>query len=156
MSRPYFEDAWKAFERVNIPPAQVGSVIGGKVQSNINSGDFENACAIRLSYVLNQCGCPVSHYDDLSYVSGADGSWHIFRVRDALTYLQRVWGNPDVVVRQTESKALLSAKAGVLLFEVSGWNNASGHATLWDGDRCSDKDYFDIAIKCSLWRLPRR
>jgi hypothetical protein len=39
--------------------ASVGKMIGGKVAENINSsgsGQFTNACAIRMSYALNYSG----------------------------------------------------------------------------------------------------
>ncbi|MFP6791216.1 MAG: hypothetical protein VB954_14640 [Thalassolituus sp.] len=63
MKRPNIEDAWKAFKEVYDDVGKtvsgVGTKIGGKVDYNINKipqgqGRFENACAIRLSYVLNQ------------------------------------------------------------------------------------------------------
>jgi hypothetical protein len=37
----------------------------------------------------------------------------------------------------------LAGKKGLILFEVKGWNDALGHATLWDGTRCYDHCYFN-------------
>lgn len=40
--------------------ADVGRIIGGNVGQNISGGYFENACPIRMSYVLNATGFPIS------------------------------------------------------------------------------------------------
>jgi hypothetical protein len=55
-NRPTLSQAFYAFSDVNKSVSEVGSFIGGKVDYNINKltkeeGRFENACAIRLSYV---------------------------------------------------------------------------------------------------------
>lgn len=41
---------------------------------------------------------------------------------------------------------------GILVFGVQ-WSDASGHATLWDGIRCSDHCYFPVAMEASIWFL---
>lgn len=52
------------FERVkNLTVSQVGTFIGGKIEENIKSGSFQNACAIRLSYAFNYSGLPISRVD---------------------------------------------------------------------------------------------
>lgn len=35
-----------------------------------------------------------------------------------------------------------AGKTGVLIFDVSGWGDASGHVTLWNGRDCGDTCYF--------------
>ena len=32
--------------------------------------------------------------------------------------------------------------AGIIVFKVSGWGDASGHVTLWNGNDCGDSCYF--------------
>ena len=61
MARPSFNNAWAAFMAVKIPVAEVGKKIGGNVQRNIEMpvGGFENACPIRMSYVLNNTDFPI-------------------------------------------------------------------------------------------------
>jgi len=56
MARPVFLLAWNKFREVQLPVAEVGLKIGGKVGQNIAAGIFENACPIRISYVLNMTG----------------------------------------------------------------------------------------------------
>ena len=69
MGRPNFQAAWSAFARVNVSVAEVGKLIGGKVEANIADGTFANACPIRISYVLNETGSPM-HRGKFAAVSG--------------------------------------------------------------------------------------
>jgi len=71
--RPFFGAAWAKFIEVNVPVADVGKKIGGKVEQNIASGVFQNACPIRMSYVLNYTGVPIPR-TGYAVVSGADSS----------------------------------------------------------------------------------
>lgn len=54
----------------------------------------------------------------------------------------------------------MSEEHGVILFEVSGWQDASGHASLWDGSGCYDHCYFNQdganyrTNRASFWSLP--
>jgi hypothetical protein len=53
----------------------------------------------------------------------------------------------------------LAGKNGVILFEVSGWSDAAGHATLWNGTTCYDHCYFNepgatyATDKANFWSL---
>jgi len=67
---PNLNKATNKFKHVDICAEEVGKFIGGKVYYNIHTltkaeGRFENACAIRLSYVLNN----------------TELKFHIFRVK---------------------------------------------------------------------------
>lgn len=129
----------------------VADAIGGKVKANIDSGVFENACAIRMSYVLNNSGIPILTAGATS-VSGADGRRYIYRVKDLAPFIEARLGKPDED-NARPSPQLLKGKKGIVLFDVGGWSNATGHATLWDGSNCSDKCYFDQAQRVLFWEL---
>lgn len=152
-SRPQFVQASASFNAVYGDGSlnHVAEAIGGKVKANINSGVFENACAIRMSYVLNNTGIPVVA-GGASTVSGADGRRYIYRVKDLAPFIETRLGKPDTDARKPSPK-LLQGRKGILLFDVAGWSNASGHATLWDGSKCSDKCYFDQAQRVLFWEL---
>ena len=146
-SRPAFNAAWAASMRIYDaadPSGNVATIVGGKVAQNINRpGGWENTCAVRMSYILNQCGLhipPLTHHT----VRGADGSSYFFRVKDLIKFLKQEWGDPDVVDQYPPSGGgALIGKKGVVLFEVAGWADASGHATLWNGALCYDHCYFN-------------
>ncbi len=137
MSRPTFHTAWAAFLEINVPVDQVGKKIGGKVQQNIDSGIFQNACPVRMSYVLNKSGRPITRGAGYEVVSGADSSLYLYRVNEMLDYLTRTLGKPDKTVASPQP-ADFAGLRGILVVKGHGWSNARGHVTLWDGSRCSD------------------
>lgn len=134
----------------------VGKTIGGKVKQNIELGvkdplhGFTNACAIRMSYSLNYSGVIV-HRGSWKTVSGADRMWYIYRVSDLLGFLEFSFGKPDKTVKNPRPNDFIGKK-GILIFKVN-WSDASGHATLWNGNNCSDHCYFPVALEASIWLL---
>ena len=134
----------------------VGDKIGGKVDYNINTltaeqGRFENACAIRMSFVLNKVGVKIPFMKGKT-VSGGKGNWYLYKVKDLIKFLHDTFGEPDVVINQpTASK--FSEHKGILVVEVSEWVDASGHATIWSGIQCTDHCYFPQSNKGYLWTL---
>ncbi len=142
MKRPDFKSALAFFTTVRGDGSvkAVGDLIGGKVKQNIDAGTFTNACALRMSYVLNMSGDVISLQDGAS-VTGADGKRYMFRVRDLRQYLLKHFGKPDLTVNNPEAKDLAGMQ-GIVAFDIEGWSDASGHVTLWDGATCSDHCYF--------------
>lgn len=159
-NRPKFALARQAFREVYDEAGKtvsgVGTLIGGKVDYNINAltpeqGRFENACAIRMSYVLNKTGNKVPFISGQT-VSGGAGDWYIYKVKTLILYLKKKFGEPDLTV-DTPKAADFHEKKGILVFDVTQWVDASGHATIWDGNTCSDTCYFPIAKRAYLWQL---
>lgn len=141
MQRPSFGPAWIRFSEVNISVSQVGALIGGKVKSNIEKGIFQNACPIRMSYVLNYTGISIPANSGYAAVSGKDKKWYIYRVNDMIRFLEERFGKPDITER-SPTPAKFSGKKGIMVILGNGWNNARGHVTLWNGDICSDSCHF--------------
>ena len=162
MGRPTFQAAWNAFVAVRVPVRAVGKLIGGNVQVNIEMPDgFENACAIRMSYVLNKTGFPIRKTSKFRMVSGGDRQQYIYRVDDMLAYLEQHLGRPDKTVHAPRPVAFAKMR-GILVVKGHGWSGAQGHATLWDGQQCVDRCHFAndpengtfVPKTTSLWRLP--
>lgn len=47
---------------------------------------------------------------------------------------------------------------GIILFEVSGWGDATGHFTLWNGSKVAHGDYFKpkgsaVLKGVKLWKI---
>ena len=156
--RPYFLTIWGEFATIygDGKVTSVGAKIGGKVQENIDLGakdpklGFTNACAIRMSYSLNYSSVTVSR-GTWNTVSGADGKWYIYRVTDLVSFLKHSFGKPDKTVKNPKPRDF-SGMRGIIVFDVQ-WNDATGHATLWDGSTCSDHCYFPVAFEASIWLL---
>lgn len=136
MVRPKFALAWARFAEVHLSVAEVGSKIGGKVGQNIASGVFENACPIRMSYVLNYTGVPIPRAG-YHVSSGADRKWYMYRVPEMMLFLERTFGTADAT-HQRPTTQDFAGQQGILAVRGTGWNNAVGHVTLWDGRTCSD------------------
>jgi hypothetical protein len=145
--RPMFINMLSAYPKGSAE--DVFDLIGGKVKAN----NFTNSCAIRLSRSLNYSGHPVSYIPPNLTVSGGDKNWYIYRVTEIVKYLTIKFGPPDIVVKNKPYQPELRGKKGIIVFEVDGWDDASGHATLWDGNFCSDKCYFPLSKKVMLWTL---
>ena len=148
MIKPNFATAWAAAIDIYDPAdaaERVAMVIGGQVDRNIHSSDpalrWVNTCAVRMSYILNKSGALVPKITDQT-VSGADGHQYFYRVKDLINYLKKEWGQPAIVKYPQPGGGTLAGKKGVILFEVSGWSNAQGHATLFNGSTCYDHCYF--------------
>ena len=134
--RPFVGAAWAKFSQINVSVADVGKKIGGKVEQNIRSGDFQNACPIRMSYVLNYTGVPIPR-TGYAVVSGADGKWYMYRVNDMMTFLEKTFGVADKSARAPKTSDFAGLK-GLIVVKGNGWLNARGHVTLWNGASCSD------------------
>ncbi|SHM88731.1 Type VI secretion system (T6SS), amidase effector protein 4 [Pseudomonas asturiensis] len=149
MIRPSFSSAWAASQRIydaQNPSGKVATVIGGTVAMNVNSRDpnvrWVNTCAVRMSYILNYSGSLIPRIAGET-VSGADKRWYFFRVKNLIAYLERQWGEAETVKYPAADGGPLAGKKGLILFEVSGWSDAQGHATLFDGSNCYDHCYFN-------------
>jgi len=148
---PSFNAAWAAAQKIYVagsldPSVKVAEVIGGNVAKNINNPNPEqrwsNTCAVRMSYILNYSGLLIPAISGQT-VSGADHKRYFYRVRNLITFLRQQWGNPEIVSYPPSGGGTLAGKKGLILFEVSGWSDAQGHATLFNGSICYDHCYFN-------------
>ncbi|HDY98286.1 MAG TPA: hypothetical protein ENH72_07320 [Pseudomonas sabulinigri] len=71
----------------------------------------------------------------------ADGLPYILRVNDVIAFVRHNWGEPDQTFAPSEHSQLNGLK-GLIVIDVQGWNDASGHVTLWNGTATGDgSDY---------------
>ncbi|KVU54197.1 cytoplasmic protein [Burkholderia ubonensis] len=166
MTRPGFTVAWATSQRIydtKDPSAKVANLIGGYVEKNINNPDpkqrWSNTCAVRMSYILNHAGLIIPAIRGQT-VSGADKRQYFFRVKDLIAFLEQRWGKPEIIKYPPSGGGTLASKKGIVLFEVSGWDDAQGHATLFDGKACYDHCYFNEpearyrTDRANFWSLP--
>ncbi len=166
MARPSFNTAWAASMRIydaTDSAKKVADTIGGNVALNVKNPNpkerWDNTCAVRMSYILNQSGFPVPRIAGQT-VTGGDNRQYFYRVRDLIAYLRTQWGAPEVVSYPPAGGGALADKKGIILFEVEGWNDAAGHATIWNGSGCYDHCYFNEpdanyrTPRANFWSLP--
>ncbi|MDR2208740.1 MAG: hypothetical protein LBE22_07210 [Azoarcus sp.] len=140
--RPNFQRAWKFFSLMNVSVASVGKRLGGKVRDNINiqeedKGKWKNACAVRMSFVLNNTGFPIKE-GKYPTVSAQIKGLYIYRIDDMISYLRDTFGDPDIAVNRSPKPEDFSGMQGILVVTGDGRGDARGHVTLWDGSACSD------------------
>jgi hypothetical protein len=149
------------------------------IGKHVNNSAYKNLCAIRLSYSLNRSGLkipkqtPLKWYKaDFSVVEGGDGFYYGHGVVEMFHYISEKYGKPDIEIPgpfgiwkngiiSQDPGALISvtvppgfkSKKGIIIFLVSIWKDAQGHASLWDGEKCSDNSYFEFADRVMLWEV---
>jgi hypothetical protein len=147
IKRPRFSDLWAHYP-LNLPAGDTYKLVGGAAYElyKSNPEGYANACALRLSRALNYGGMPIG---GLGYrVKGGDGKEYHLRVKDTIAFLKKNLGTPDISIKpngQNRQKDFANKK-GIIVFIVSGWRDASGHATLWNGSICGDKCYFNDSV----------
>jgi biotin carboxyl carrier protein len=166
IQRSNFRLAWNIFSLMNVNVNSVGKRIGGKVQENIDipekeQGKWTNACAVRMSLILNNTGFPIKQ-GKYPTVSGKMGGFYIYRLNDLISYLKDIFGEPDIVVNRIPTPDDFSLMKGILIVTGNGGGDASGHATLWNGSTCPDacrlagdeRNETFKPTKAVLWVLP--
>jgi hypothetical protein len=137
---PSFQALWDAY-----PKGESGAVkelIGG----NVNLGWVTNTCAIRVSRALNYGGDPIRDTGaGVNTIRGGDGKRYIYRVAELRSYLTHKYGPPEII------RSPGAGKRGIIIFEVSIWSDATGHADLWDGNTCGGSCYWPQANEVVLW-----
>ena len=138
------------FARVKeLPPSQVGSIIGGKVEVNIKANILQNACAIRLSYAFNYSGMPISQYDG-KVSSGKDNKWYLYRVEDMKNFVKKHIGGTPI---KGQSAIDFKGKRGIIIFTNCNWSDATGHIDLFNGQEVEGKGYFNKCDTAILYEI---
>lgn len=145
VARPRFQDLWQSYP-VGMAAADVYKLVGGNAYDLYlgNPNAYANACALRLSRSFNYGGMRISRQHTGYKVRGGDGLPYYVQVKAILAFIESNWGQPEKAVAPAgrDLTADFQGKTGVLAFMVSGWTDASGHVTLWDGNACGDSCYF--------------
>ena len=145
IKRPKFDEVWRHYP-VGKPAGEVYQTVGGNAYElyKENPTGYANACALRLSRAFNYGGLTITSSATGYKVKGGDGKSYLLRVKDMIAFVKANFGAPDkkVVPKGLDKTHDFIGKRGVLIFTVSGWGDASGHVTLWNGGDCGDHCYF--------------
>ncbi len=149
-----FDQMWSAYPCPGGPASAAKEAIGGRV----NQPAITNTCVVRVSRSFNYSGnlIPNRSSDEIVTVPGADGKQYALRVREFTRYLKRKYGRSDLEHDYPEPGGgpvppQLQGRQGVIIFEVEGWSDATGHADLWDGAACRHSSCFNRASRVMLW-----
>ncbi len=133
----------------SVYPTGTSSSVKTKIGGGVAGGWVTNTCVIRISHCFNKCGEPIPRgYPGLTTTFGAGGKRYAFRVTEFKTYLENKYKPADISGSQRSDVA---GKQGIIMFDVDGWSDATGHFDLWNGSECRGSDYFDNAHAVYLW-----
>jgi len=65
-------------------------------------------------------------------------------------YLSEKYGNPEKLT-PAEHEEKLQDRKGIIIYEVNGWADATGHADLWDGNKCVYQGYGSVSHNVYFW-----
>lgn len=163
MILPTFQSLYSNYPGSNYTSAQVRDLIKGEILTHTPS--FSNTCVIRMSRAFNYANTgklfdiPENPSGMLTY-KGEDKLNYAIRVAEFNTFLRHKYSKPTIVLTKKNGVYDLSSLknvSGIIKFDVTGWNDATGHFTLWDGSSCvycGDHNYFEMkqTVSISLWK----
>ncbi|NRS89922.1 hypothetical protein HNQ02_002856 [Flavobacterium sp. 7E] len=155
VTRPKWIDMIKNYPDSSVDVDTLYQDIGnGLLEMYQKNSAWANTCAFRMSKGLNYSGFKLPYNNTKYRSTGSKGGVHIgsdklnywYRVKELGKYLEEHLGTPEFdeklkVAKLGETKEKLSLQnfdklkklKGIIMFKVSGWSDASGHFTLWDG-----------------------
>jgi hypothetical protein len=129
-------------------PTGSSASVKAKVGGNVNMGWITNTCVIRISYAFNKSGEPIPNgWPGLATARGGDGGRYAYRVSEFKPFLEKKYKAADLSGGRSE----VAGAKGIIMFDVDGWSDATGHFDLWDGSSCAGSEYFDKASRVYLW-----
>lgn len=140
------------------PALQSAEQIKIQIGGDVNQEHYKNTCIMRVSMALNYTNHPIpSDREVFRTKKGKDGKWYGLRVDEFWNYLLKNYGKPTVSERRPKDKPIsiekFSGIRGIIGFRVP-FKGATGHFTLWDGDKLlydGGYDYFTNATEAALW-----
>jgi len=153
--RPNLQVMWENY--LYDRPEGIWGEIGGKVEVNgnlpLDQGKWTNACAVRLSYMLNKAGHKIPRGGDNTTVSGGNKDQYYYRVTDMERYLLGVYGAPDVAITDGTGNSFdLPPEPGIVLMDFPD-SSFTGHVTVWNG--AGTVDGAEIGgYRVLFWSLP--
>ncbi|MCR9161570.1 MAG: type VI secretion system amidase effector protein Tae4 [Nannocystaceae bacterium] len=140
---PPFDLLWKHYPTGS--SEEVKRFIGG----GAGGAWVTNTCVIRVSHSFNEAGSPIpANYPGLTTTYGKNNKRYAFRVAEFKPYLDKAYKRPEI---NGTGRNDVHGKKGVIMFDVRGWSDATGHFDIWDGRNCAGSEYFDKAHAVHLW-----
>ncbi|RAJ17035.1 T6SS effector amidase Tae4 family protein [Olleya aquimaris] len=154
LEKPTWKTMKASYPGKELPPFDLYKEIGGnmpnyKSAEELSRSPYANSCAFRMSRGLNLSGVilPKRFTPNQLVRRGKDKNYYWGRVKELYPIMKEKLGEPDLnnklksanygEVKQGLSDLEMTEyknKKGIIMFEVSGWGDATGHFTLWDGN----------------------
>jgi hypothetical protein len=108
----------------------------------------DNTCVIRMSQAFNYAGKihEIPRSKHMLTVRGKDNKNYAVRVQEFIQFLNERYGKPEITKYGSDINVNdFLRKTGLIAWHIAGWNDATGHFTLWDGSAGlyeGDHNYF--------------
>jgi len=154
VDRPSWADMYKNYPKEEIKSVDFYEMVS-KTWHRDALRDPENwghTCAVRMSYALNHSGVVLGKPKSGAVIKGDDGYNYWMRVTDLSKFLEEKFKKgdeeycPKPITSLTQSTIDARAQEvytnfvqkilgrnGIVVFHVTGWTDATGHFTLWNG-----------------------
>ena len=143
MGLPTFTTMWTHY------PTGTSQSVKSKIGGGVNMGWLTNTCVVRVSHCFNMASEPIPKgYPGLQTTYGKNGKRYAFRVSEFKPFLESKYKAADIT---GDSARAFSGQQGIIMFDVDGWSDATGHFDLWNGSECRGSNYFDKAHTVHLW-----
>lgn len=134
--------------------ADVYQKIGGNIYNNYLSNPtlYANACALRISYALNQITGHEIAFTEGKTVSGdvdrnGTKEWYYISIINLTDYLNNTYGSAKKLSREQ-----IQGKKGIIKLTDCNWSDATGHIDVWDGNTCLSHDY-SVCQTVYFWEI---
>lgn len=142
-------------------PEEMYNSVGGDVagrfnehKNDVGGNAYENTCALRMSVALNKSGNDIdtdvknSKGQKMYSEKGSDGKDYVLRKSDLKDYMKGEYGKADISTKSTDKDfdskvSEIKGQKGIIVYDVTGWTDATGHVTIYDGKgSCGHDCYF--------------
>jgi len=165
--RPRWEDVLAGYpiyrdilEDVDMPADKVFKSIFGE---NYNNNIYTNACATRISIALLKSNVTIDKVEGVPLTEITHGELKgkkVILAADGMeSWLEKKWGNSEFKIIKPGSidkiRAEFSGKKGIYVMHPISQEEfgATGHCTLWIGDKVIGDHYAEKAYYVRLWEL---
>lgn len=152
-NRPSWADMKKHYPAESVKSADFYPMVSKAYQKAFQTSPetWSNTCATRMSYALNRSGLKLPVAPNGGSIVGDDKYNYWIRVAQLSKKLSDHLGKPDFLLKHEPIErfrkdladkrvevtrkflSTVAGKKGIVVFEVTGWQDATGHFTLWDG-----------------------
>ncbi|MCG8056932.1 MAG: type VI secretion system amidase effector protein Tae4 [Candidatus Thiodiazotropha endolucinida] len=133
-------------------------LLGNNWDPLVNNEQYDNTCAIRISYAFNLMGIPVPEYlgREDGYHKDSNGKNIMIKVLTAEKFLKSIYGDTNWGMSKKVGSVFefseIPNQTGILIYKAE-FTNADGHVDVWNGNKCSYhcpaldvSDAFDIGL----------
>jgi len=152
--RPNLQVMWEHY--LYNRPEGIWGEIGGKVEINgnlpLDQGRWTNACAVRLSHMLNKASHKIPRNGGKT-VSGGNKDQYYYRLADMESYIKQQYGPPDIAITDGSGNSFdLPDAPGIVLMDFPN-SGFTGHVTIWNGAGTVDGANIG-GYRVLFWNLP--